>query len=290
MGPCECGQGRTTFLMHSFLSPRTLYSTGWSGLADTPALTLRHPDDKSQLTAILAACPELAAAQEHITTFADLLTRRRGPWPGEMDHRGRCQWASGAAVPSSPACRDWDAVTAGLILPWNSGVVEGHVNRIKRLKPQMYGRANPDLLRRRILLASQRPRRPPHEKWARTSFTCRRHEPLTFFSTAGAGSSCGTTRDRPPAGRKGIGLEFQGGAGRWASRIAAGPPASAGEFWRTQHLMTRMIRRWLLSMDGVPLRAIPPPVAVVGAGRVRGGFRCDAAPCGRVPAIRSVWG
>jgi hypothetical protein len=32
-----------------------------------------------------------------------------------------------------------------------SGPVEGHVNRIKMIKRQMYGRANFDLLRRRIL-------------------------------------------------------------------------------------------------------------------------------------------
>ncbi len=48
---------------------------------------------------------------------------------------------------------DQDAVTAGLTLQWSSGSVAGHVNRIKMLKRQMYGRANPDLLRRRILLA-----------------------------------------------------------------------------------------------------------------------------------------
>jgi transposase len=36
-----------------------------------------------------------------------------------------------------------DAVTAGLALPWSSASVEGHVNRIKRLKRQMYGQANP---------------------------------------------------------------------------------------------------------------------------------------------------
>jgi transposase len=35
---------------------------------------------------------------------------------------------------------------------WNSGTVEGHVNRIKMLKRQMYGRADPDLLRLRVLL------------------------------------------------------------------------------------------------------------------------------------------
>ena len=48
--------------------------------------------------------------------------------------------------------RDQDAVTAGLTLPWNSGVVEGHVNRLKMLKRQMFGRAKTDLLRKRVLL------------------------------------------------------------------------------------------------------------------------------------------
>jgi Transposase and inactivated derivatives len=49
--------------------------------------------------------------------------------------------------------RDRAAVTAGLTLPWNSGVVEGHVNRIKTLKRQMFGRAGFALLRKRVLLA-----------------------------------------------------------------------------------------------------------------------------------------
>lgn len=50
--------------------------------------------------------------------------------------------------------RDLAAVTAGLTLPWSSGVVEGHVNRIKTLKRQMYGRADFALLRKRTFLAS----------------------------------------------------------------------------------------------------------------------------------------
>ncbi|SCF93690.1 Transposase [Streptomyces sp. MnatMP-M27] len=48
---------------------------------------------------------------------------------------------------------DLDAVAAGLSLPWNSGVVEGHVNRNKMLKRQMFGRAGFELLRKRVLLA-----------------------------------------------------------------------------------------------------------------------------------------
>jgi transposase len=48
--------------------------------------------------------------------------------------------------------RDLDAARAGLTLPYSSGPVEGHVNRIEMLKRQMYGRANPDLLRKRVPL------------------------------------------------------------------------------------------------------------------------------------------
>jgi hypothetical protein len=43
----------------------------------------------------------------------------------------------------------------GLTLPYSSGKVESHVNRIiKMIKRQMYGRADPDLLHKRTLLAA----------------------------------------------------------------------------------------------------------------------------------------
>jgi transposase len=46
---------------------------------------------------------------------------------------------------------DYKAVKAGLRLPWSNGPVEGHINRLKRLKRQMCGRATLDLLSRRFL-------------------------------------------------------------------------------------------------------------------------------------------
>ncbi|MEU6721547.1 transposase [Nonomuraea sp. NPDC046802] len=49
--------------------------------------------------------------------------------------------------------QDSDAITAGLTLEWNSGRVEGTVNRVKRIKRDGYGRANLDLLRLQILHA-----------------------------------------------------------------------------------------------------------------------------------------
>jgi transposase len=49
--------------------------------------------------------------------------------------------------------RDYDAVRAACSLPWSNGIVEGHVNRLKFLKRQMFGRANLDLLRVKVLHA-----------------------------------------------------------------------------------------------------------------------------------------
>ena len=47
--------------------------------------------------------------------------------------------------------RDKAAVIAGLTLPWSQGPVEGHVNRLKLIKRQMFGRAKIDLLRQRVI-------------------------------------------------------------------------------------------------------------------------------------------
>ncbi len=49
---------------------------------------------------------------------------------------------------------DLAAVTAGLTLPWSNGPVEGHVNRLKLLKRQGYGRADVGLLWQRVLQAA----------------------------------------------------------------------------------------------------------------------------------------
>jgi transposase len=50
--------------------------------------------------------------------------------------------------------REYEGVRAAFELPYSTGPVEGHVNRIKLLKRQGYGRAKFDLLRQRVLLAA----------------------------------------------------------------------------------------------------------------------------------------
>ncbi|MFD3309473.1 hypothetical protein [Streptomyces sp. NPDC058694] len=47
---------------------------------------------------------------------------------------------------------DLNAVTAGLTFRRNSGGAEGAVNRIRKIKRQLYGRVGFELLRKMILL------------------------------------------------------------------------------------------------------------------------------------------
>src|SRR5205823_3647832 len=52
--------------------------------------------------------------------------------------------------------QDKDAVLAGLSLPWSNGPLEGNVNRLKLIKRSMYGRAEIDLLKLRVLHHSKK--------------------------------------------------------------------------------------------------------------------------------------
>ena len=47
--------------------------------------------------------------------------------------------------------RDLEAVRLAIITPWSNGPLEGHINRLKVIKRQMYGRASFDLLKARVL-------------------------------------------------------------------------------------------------------------------------------------------
>ena len=47
--------------------------------------------------------------------------------------------------------RQRKAVQAALTLPYSNGQTEGQINRLKLIERSMYGRANFDLLRQRVL-------------------------------------------------------------------------------------------------------------------------------------------
>ncbi|MGW6362450.1 ISL3 family transposase [Streptomyces sp. NPDC055092] len=119
----------------------------------------RHPDrltddQTQQLKAILVRCPALDRTAHHVRAFAELMNNRQGKY---LD-----QWITRVKADDLPALhtfvtglgQDLDAVVAGLTLKWSSGAVEGQNNKIKMLKRQMFGRANFDLLRKRVLLSA----------------------------------------------------------------------------------------------------------------------------------------
>jgi len=61
---------------------------------------------------------------------------------------------------------DYTAVKAGVTLPWSTGPVEGHINRLKMVKRQMFGRACLDLLSRRFVRAPGRQQEPARRRQA----------------------------------------------------------------------------------------------------------------------------
>jgi transposase len=129
--------------------PKTRQITRW---------LLTRPDhlqagEQAQLDAIRARCPHIGALAGHVTAFAEMMTARTGSrdleaWLAAVeadDQAGLRSLAVGIRT-------DQQAVTNGLTLHWNSGRVEGTVNKIKMIKRQMYGRAGFDLLRKRVIL------------------------------------------------------------------------------------------------------------------------------------------
>lgn len=132
-----------------------------------PALTarqmayslLRRPEqrtetEQSQLLQVQQADPLLATLATHTETFVQMVRERAAE---RLD-----SWLEG--VLASPwrelkrfaqgLRQDYAAVKAAVTWPYSNGPTEGHVNRLKLFKRQMYGRAQLDLLRQRVLHAA----------------------------------------------------------------------------------------------------------------------------------------
>jgi transposase len=131
-------------------------------------LVVRRADQRTavesqQLTQLRAQPGELAEAITLTEDFVQLIRQRQG---AQLD-----PWLERAAQSTLGVFRrfaqglrdDYAAVKAGMTLPWSTGPVEGHINRLKMLKRQMFGRARLDLLSRRFLLAP-RPAQPPEPR------------------------------------------------------------------------------------------------------------------------------
>ena len=130
---------------HGHLTPR---GSAWLVLRRPETRTL---DEEQQLAQLAAQQPELAEAITLARDFADIVRTRQ---PTRLD-----DWLVRATSSAVSALQrfahglrdDYAAVKAGVTVAWSNGPVEGHINRLKMLKRQMFGRAHLDLLRRRFV-------------------------------------------------------------------------------------------------------------------------------------------
>jgi transposase len=113
----------------------------------------RKPAEQARLTAIRAQSDELAAALDLADGFADLIRKRSGATLSEWLTRGEACSDPDLRRFAEGIRRDEAAVQAAVTEKWSNGPVEGHVNRLKTIKRQMYGRAGFVLLRARVLNA-----------------------------------------------------------------------------------------------------------------------------------------
>jgi transposase len=109
------------------------------------------PEEQATVERVQGACPAVGVAYPLVQAFGQMV-RQRTP-------EALAGWMEAVATSNLPDLqgfvegleRDKAAVLAGLTLAWSNGQVEGQNNRLKMVKRQMYGRANFDLLRQRVL-------------------------------------------------------------------------------------------------------------------------------------------
>jgi transposase len=112
----------------------------------------RSDQDNAFLWRLTQNCAELGVAGSIATDFSDIIRNRQPErydgWRQQVNTANIREVMSFAQVLD----RDRAAVIAGLTLPWSNGPTEGHINRLKSIKRQMYGRAGFEMLRKRVLI------------------------------------------------------------------------------------------------------------------------------------------
>ena len=98
--------------------------------------------------------PTIALAYDVAQEFADMARKGTGQRFDAWLTRATTSGISELDRFARGLTDDRAAVEAGLTLEWSNGQAEGQVNKLKLLKRSMYGRANFDLLRLRLLHAA----------------------------------------------------------------------------------------------------------------------------------------
>jgi transposase len=145
---------------HSVHSPKEkALGTNLTKLPSLRSLTrfiLKRPEQQSEdeekvLTHIGDGQPKLTTTINLAREFAAIVRQRQvkklDTWLEQASKSEYPVWRHFAAGLK----KDYAAVHAALTFHWSNGPTEGHINRLKCLKRQMYGRAKDDLLRKRLL-------------------------------------------------------------------------------------------------------------------------------------------
>ena len=130
---------------------RTHYSAGRvSALLNMPPQTLSAAQ-KRHLDAFLRFCPKAHELRRFILQFRAMMRWRSGKKMGAWIKAAAASEFRFTARFASTLRRDLKAVNLSITTPWSNGPIEGHINRLKALKRQMYGRAGFELLKARVL-------------------------------------------------------------------------------------------------------------------------------------------
>jgi transposase len=113
---------------------------------------IKDPDERKYLQTLLDS--ELQVIRKLVQIFKTMLKRGCGNINRWIEFIKRSKYKmTGLITFANGLLRDIKAVKNGINMPWSNGAVEGHVNRIKSIKRQMYGRASFDLLRKKVILS-----------------------------------------------------------------------------------------------------------------------------------------
>lgn len=109
------------------------------------------PKKQELVDTLCTAVPTLAQGRELVVAFKDLMRRRACEELEDWLERAKESGIVGFSSFVRGIRADYSAVKEAFSLEWSNGPVEGHVNRLKFIKRQGYGRASFDLLKRRVL-------------------------------------------------------------------------------------------------------------------------------------------
>ena len=97
---------------------------------------------------------DLGLAYQLAQDFRVMVTKRQAHVLGRWLEEAKASGIKELQSLASGIYRDFDAVRAALTTKYSNGQTEGKINKLKCIKRQMYGRANFDLLRQRMLLCA----------------------------------------------------------------------------------------------------------------------------------------